>query len=320
VDIEPTDRAPRAPATYIRALQRPLPLTDAQKLRVASNLAVSPARLCPATAQRIHEALRNAGIHGSFGKRETIEAAGFDSFDLLACAPAAPQTNWPHGPTAPALRPTSCPDRPACLVKLHLAPRDPYMKPTIHRASWFAARCLLPLLTACGSAGAHELQENRATLVQREAGFVAMTLYIDMPEALHRSLAPQRPFAEFAAAQASLAPDAFKAVLLRATTGMQSQMRAMAARGQPLAFERWVWPDAPLVQAALRERLMEAVVARGQHLHTVPSEVRAELHSVQPLSSLRVQFTPALGRVMVVSYRPRQVWVEAGSPSPAVAF
>ena len=90
MDIEPTDRAPRAPATYIRALQRRLPLTDAQKLRVASNLAVSPARLCPATAQRTHEALRNAGIHSSFGKRETIEAAGFDSFEVKKDSDAKP--------------------------------------------------------------------------------------------------------------------------------------------------------------------------------------------------------------------------------------
>ena len=194
------------------------------------------------------------------------------------------------------------------------------MKPTIHRACWLAARLVLPLLAACGSAGAHELQENRATLAQREPAFVAMTLYIDLPEAMHRSLAPGRPFAEFAAAQANLAPDAFKAVLLQAATRMQSQTRVTTAKGQLLAFERWAWPDAARVQAALRERLMEAVVAPGQHSHNAPLEVHAELRSVQPISALRVQFTPALGRVMVVSYRPRQMWVDAGSLSPAVTF
>ena len=194
------------------------------------------------------------------------------------------------------------------------------MKPTIRRACRLAARLMLPLLAACGSAGAHELQENRATLVQREASFVAMTLYIDLPEALHRSLAPGRPFAEFAAAQASLAPDAFKAVFFQATTRIQSQTRVTTAKGQSLAFERWAWPEAPLVQATLRERLMEAVVARGHPSHSVALEVHAELRSAQPILALRVQFAPALGRVMVVSYRPRQVSVDAGSLSPAITF
>ena len=92
MNIDPTDRAPMAPATNAPALQRPTPLTDAQKSQVACILAtVGPARLCPDTAQRIHAAFRAAGIHGGFGMREAIEAAGFDSFDLRACAAAAAQ-------------------------------------------------------------------------------------------------------------------------------------------------------------------------------------------------------------------------------------
>ena len=194
------------------------------------------------------------------------------------------------------------------------------MNPTAQCLSRFAVGLVLPLLAAFGSAGAHELVENRATLVQRETTFVAMTLYIDLPEALHRSLAPARPFAEFAAAQASLAPEAFKAVLRQAAQRMQQQTRVTPATGPALAFERWEWPEPARVQAALRERLMEAVVAPGAHSHALPLEVRAELHSVLPIASLRVQFAPALGRVMVVSYRPRQVWVDARSQSPAITF
>lgn len=201
------------------------------------------------------------------------------------------------------------------------------MKQTASRARRLAAPvrrhvigAALLMLAAGGSVRAHELLENRATLVQREATFVSMTLYIDLPEALHRALAPQRSFEAFAVTHANLPLDAFKTVLMPALIRMQSETHVTTGKGRVLAVERWLWPEPARVQASLRERLMEAVLAPGDHAHVVPLEVRAELRSGKPITSLRVQFTPALGRVMVVSYRPRQVWVEPRSPSPDITF
>ena len=187
-------------------------------------------------------------------------------------------------------------------------------------ARWLQGFGACLLLAAGSPACAHELEESRATLVQREANFVAMTLYIDLPTVLHRTIAPGRPFTDFAAEQTQLPPGAFKAVLLQAAGRLQAEMRVTTAKGTALAFDRWTWPDATRVQAALRERLMEAVVAPGEHAHAQPLEVRAELHSAQPVTALRVKFAPALGRVLIVSYRPRQVWVDARRQSPGITF
>lgn len=202
------------------------------------------------------------------------------------------------------------------------------MKQFIRRANRLAAHLgrsvigavLLLALGASGSACAHELLDNRATLVQREATFVSMTLYIDLPEALHRALAPQRSFEAFALANANLPLDAFKAVLMPAISRIQSETRVTTGKGQAVSVDRWLWPEPARVQASLRERLMEAVVAPGEPTHTAPLEVRAELLSVKPITALRVQFAPALGRVLVVSYRPQQVWVESHRPSPDITF
>lgn len=193
------------------------------------------------------------------------------------------------------------------------------MKAPSRIRAMLAAGALLAV-AACSAAAAHELQENRATLVQRDAGFVTVTLYIDLPAALHRTLAPQRSFEEFALTHANLPPAAFKAKWVEATGRMQAQTRVTTAKRPALAFEQWAWPDAARVQAALLERLMDAVVARGSHPHVAPWEVHAELHSTLPITALRVQFAPALGRVMVVSYRPRQVWVDMNSMSSAITF
>ena len=194
---------------------------------------------------------------------------------------------------------------------------------TSRLASPAACRVLgaaLLMLAACGPLRAHELLENRATLVQREATFVSMTLYIDLPEALHRAIAPKRSFEAFAVAHANLPLDAFNAVLMPTISRMQSETHVTTGKDQVIAVGRWAWPEPARVQASLRERLMAAVVAPGDHAHAAPLEVRAELRSGKPITSLRVRFAAALGRVMVVSYRPQQVWVEPRSPSPNITF
>lgn len=194
------------------------------------------------------------------------------------------------------------------------------MKTSLHFRSLFAGSLALLMSTAWGTAGAHELQENRATLVQRENSLVTMTLYVDLPQVLYRSMALQGSFVEFAAAHANLPPEVFKSVLLRAVNRLQAETRAMRTTGQLLTFQQWAWPDAVRVQAALRERLMEAIAAPGEHPHTVPLEVHAEVHATQPISSLQLEFSPAFGRVMVVFYRPKQVWAEPQKLSPKITF
>ena len=194
------------------------------------------------------------------------------------------------------------------------------MKSSVHFLHRFAA-CLGPLaFFAWGTVSAHELQENRATLVQRENTLVTMTLYVDLPQALYQSLAPQVSFVEFAAAHANLPPDVFKSVLLRAQSRLQTEIRATRPSGQALTFQRWAWPEPTQVQAALRERLMEAMVAPGEHSHVPPLEVRAELHAAQPMPALRMEFPPVFGRVLVMSYRPKQVWAEPQKGSPEISF
>ena len=194
------------------------------------------------------------------------------------------------------------------------------MKSPTPLPSQFAAALAFLTFSAWGTAGAHELQESRATLVQRENTLVTMTLYLDLPQALYRSLAPQGSFVAFAVAHANLPPDVFKAVLLRAISRLQSELRATRPAGQALTLQRWAWPEPVRVQAALRERLMEAMVAPGEHSHIAPLEVRAEVHAAQPITALLLEFPPAFGRVMVMSYRPKQVWVEPLRVSPEIAF
>lgn len=180
--------------------------------------------------------------------------------------------------------------------------------------------CVLLTLAGVGTAGAHGLAENRATLVLRDQNHVSMTLFITFSEALHRALAPEHSFQEFVLAHAAMPPEAFKAALLKAQNRFQAEMHAETADGHRLLFVRWTWPDPATVQLALRERAMQALVAPSDHAHEAALEVRAECQAAKAIHSVRATFPAAFSRVLVVSYQPKQVWVEPLRESPEITF
>lgn len=181
--------------------------------------------------------------------------------------------------------------------------------------------CVLLTLAGVGSAGAHGLTENRATLVLRDQTHVSVALFITFSDALHRVLAPERSVQEFVLAHAAMPPEVFKAALRKAENQFQTEMRAETADGRRLLFERWTWPEPAAVQQVLRERAMLTLAAPNEHnAHEAALEVRAECLATKAIQSVRVSFPPAFQRVLVVSYQPKQVWVEPQRASPEITF
>ncbi len=180
--------------------------------------------------------------------------------------------------------------------------------------------CVLLTMAGVGTAGAHGLAENRATFVLRDQNHVSVTLFITFSEALHRVLAPERSFQEFVLAHAAMPPEAFEAALIEAQNRFQAETQAETADGHRLLFERWTWPDPATVQLALRERAMQALVAPADHAHEAALEVRAECQAAKAIHSVRATFPAAFARVLVVSYRPKQVRVEPLRASPEITF
>jgi hypothetical protein len=180
--------------------------------------------------------------------------------------------------------------------------------------------CLLLTLTGTPTASAHGLEENRATLVLRDQNHVSATLYITFSEALHRALSPELSFQEFVLAYAAMPPEVFEAALLKAQSQFEAEIRAETSDGRRLFFKRWTWPAAVAVQQTLRERAMRAIAAPNEHAYETALEVRAELQATKAIESVRVSFPLAFQRVLVVSYKPNQVWVEPQRASSAIKF
>jgi hypothetical protein len=169
-------------------------------------------------------------------------------------------------------------------------------------------------------APAHELPENRATLVLRDHHHLTLTLYVGFPELLFQALGSGKAFGPFLLEYSTMAPERFVAELRRAQAAVERGTHIYLEDGRELALTRWSWPDATTAQALLRDRVMREAVGGGDDHHGEPMEIRAEAVATRTVRSAAVDFPAMLRRVLVVAYRPTQTWVDAGTRSPVIPF
>ena len=181
---------------------------------------------------------------------------------------------------------------------------------------------LVMLTTLHSTAQAHELQGSRATLVLRDNQHLAVTFFVDYPAVLHQALAPQTLFHEFALQHSAMPPNIFAAQLLLAQRKLQLGTRLVLRSGKTAPLTLWAWPDSAAAQRALQQRAMEAVVGGTDHAHTPQSEIRAEAQSSDPkdIAAVTLQLPVEFKKTLVVSYQPKQVWVEPGKASTGIRF
>lgn len=187
----------------------------------------------------------------------------------------------------------------------------------VRRGAWAAA--VLALIQA-GPVAAHELESSRATLILRDGNHVSMTLYLNLPEVLRKAIAPERGFGEFVLVYSAMEPDRFAAAVKAAEARLETGTRLTDGAGVAPARSAWSWPEAQSTQAELRMLAAELLTAPKEPPHDDPVAVRAEFQTVRPTSSLRVAFPTEMDGVLTVFYRPGQVWLEPGKPSPPLDF
>jgi hypothetical protein len=181
---------------------------------------------------------------------------------------------------------------------------------------------IVMLWALTGSAAAHELQANRATLVLRDRQHLSLTFFVDYARVLHQVLAPQQSFQDFALMYSAMKPAEFQAQLQGAQRKLQSSTAITLHSGKAAVLTQWVWPGATAAQNLLQQRAMQAVVAPTDHAHVVPTEIRAEAKSgsVSDFTSITLQLPTEFQQVLVVSYQPKQIWVKPGALSSTINF
>jgi hypothetical protein len=178
------------------------------------------------------------------------------------------------------------------------------------------------LTTLCifvGLAAAHDLEENRATLVLRDRTHLSLTLYLNYTEALHKALLPQREYGAFLLIYSAMKLEDLQKELVRAQSRFQSELQLHSkGSGEKLRLTGWTWPDEKTVQSLLQHQVMQAMV--DGHVHETPVEIRAETVATGEITSVALRLPTEFPKVLVVSYRPNQVWVDPASPSPEIKF
>jgi len=158
-------------------------------------------------------------------------------------------------------------------------------------------------------AEAHEVTTNRATLVLREANHLSLTLRINLANLMRDVLVPKKAPNEFLEQFAAMPSGEFEAQYLRVQTHVQTQTRLVLSSGKSVSLGQWRWPDTKRLQAEIRDNAMQMAVSPHDHLPELDNEVYVEGTSKEELSEVTLQLARQLRPILVVNYRPHQVWM-----------
>jgi hypothetical protein len=191
----------------------------------------------------------------------------------------------------------------------------------------FVARILLLNLVALLSitlAYGHELPENRVTMVLRDETHVSLTFYVDYPDVLYQVLAPKKSHREFLLAYSAMTPEDFRQKILLAQAKLQAETRVTLNGGKEVVITGWVWPAAARIQALIQHEVMESMVGAvanaNAHTHEASSEIHANITHNKPIKDASIQFAEAFGKILLVTYRPKQTWVAPKQASSLIKF
>ena len=90
--------------------------------------------------------------------------------------------------------------------------------------------------------------------------------------------------------------------------------------GPEIRLSNWEWLDARTVRSLLQERMMQSPVDANGHVHQDPLEIHADTNAPEEIGGVKIQFPEEFQKVLVVAFRPTQVWVESKSLSPVIKF
>lgn len=66
--------------------------------------------------------------------------------------------------------------------------------------------------------------------------------------------------------------------------------------------------------------MMQSLVDPNGHVHQDPLEIHADANAPEEIGGVKIQFPEEFQKVLVVAFRPTQVWVESKSLSPVIKF
>ena len=168
-------------------------------------------------------------------------------------------------------------------------------------------RTALPLVLFFASAAtlAHELPDDRVTIVQREPTHLSITFYIDEVALLNRLIAPKSSRAEFLLACAGAPPEQLRQRVQRAQASFENELKLLAG-DHTFSIAPLNWPAMKDTQRRLQDGAMATIATGSDHDHIQLVEVTTDALSSAPIDTVTFLAPASLPNLLIVSYRPVQ--------------
>jgi hypothetical protein len=183
---------------------------------------------------------------------------------------------------------------------------------------FFGRVCLLWVLV-CACVQAHELQEHKLQMVLRDDRHLIMSLWLDIPNAMRKTLEPSLSSAAFEMKYSAMPLPLFEKAWGQCISAWREQWQLKNSAGGAVSSPVWRWPDGAALQNQIKLQMMANVTGTA-HAHAESTVIAGEVVSNSMLQSARLQMPMSWKPMMVVSYKPSQQWTPSSEKPVLLKF
>lgn len=169
---------------------------------------------------------------------------------------------------------------------------------TIHKAFLLTAACLF---WGVHAARAQELAHPNSVEITRGAhAAVNFSFALNLPQLLHRMLAPQSSYAAFLQAQLELSDPALEREIAKVSASWSERAFFTLPSDAKVFLKQWQLPDAQSLRDAFKTSLILLNLPQKNAVHVDPMRVTAVVQPKTPVGRVQLQLPPAMNPLWVV--------------------
>ena len=160
---------------------------------------------------------------------------------------------------------------------------------------------------------------NTAELRRESVSTVAVTLYLNWPQALHQLLAPQLTFRVFLETYLKLPELQLEKEMTKAKSYMTANAFFSLPSGARANLRKWQLPANQSLRESFKLSLMLLDMPANAPTHLDPVKISAEVQSKGPLTQVQIQLPKALYPIWV-NLKNDKFWLTEQIPLALISF
>jgi len=180
---------------------------------------------------------------------------------------------------------------------------------------YLAVTCLFLCFKA---AQAQDLAHLNSVEIKREANSaISFNFALNLPNLLHRMLAPQSSYSAFLNAQVELSDQAFDRQIAQVSARLSDRAFMVLPSGAKLQLKHWQLPDQKSLRDALVSSLILLNLPQKTNAHVDPMNVTSTVQTKHPITRVQLQLPAAMNPILVV-FKTDQFWLTEQIPSAII--